>query len=108
MGHPFSGTLSNIYLRCMEKHVTLKPEILCFMRYMDDVFLVSNFQQHHLLEFINKLSNQYQLKVTAFHWDMKIDFLNMPIRYSSQCKIFSHSPFGRNSFMLPIPSSVVK
>jgi hypothetical protein len=84
----------------MEKNVILKPEILCFMRYMDDAFLVTNFQEQNL-------SNQYQLKVTAFHSDMKIDFLDMSIHYSSQRK-FTLSPFSKNSFMLPIPSYIVK
>jgi hypothetical protein len=107
MGHPLSGTLANIYLGYMEKNVILKPEILCFMRYMDDAFLVTNFQEQNLLEFINELSNQYQLKVTAFHSDMKIDFLDMSIHYSSQRK-FTLSPFSKNSFMLPIPSYIVK
>jgi hypothetical protein len=108
MGHPLSGTLANIYLGNIEQQLVNKSNILSFSRYMDDILCITCFNGDEMDQFVNDLSDNYELKITAFHSDRKVDYLDMSIVFTNSEKKFTISPFSKNLQMLPTPSHIIK
>lgn len=70
MGSPISGTVADIYLQKLEKHVvSLYPKILFWKRYVDDVFAIIEGDENDA----NEIKNQLNLYHPNIQFTMEVE-----------------------------------
>jgi hypothetical protein len=107
MGGGLSGSLANIYLGVLERVVIRNSKILSFMRFMDDILMVSTFLEEEMESFINNLELIYELPLTASYNRKSVTFLDMVLsNFVFQSKIVI-SPYSRNVPIYPLPSRIL-
>jgi hypothetical protein len=109
MGGILSGVLANLYLAYLEQQVLYSHPIYSdylyiFQRYVDDILIVSTLNEIELNEFINILSNSYNLRLTSTSNSHNINFLDMTIK-SVNNQLFIQ-PFSKNTLLYPLPSFI--
>jgi hypothetical protein len=106
MGGRLSGTLANIYLGVLEKDLSKEKKIILFQRYMDDLLLITRFNQEELHLFMERLKEKYQLPLTVSHNYYSVNFLDMSISYSKVTSQFIVTSYSKNKIPLPLPSLI--
>jgi hypothetical protein len=108
MGGVLSPCLANIYLGVMEKNVQTLPGVLIYKRYVDDILLISLFNDIQIEDFIRTLQSSFELTLTASYNPMAVNFLDTNISYSRIFHKFFLSPFTKNVLLFPLPSTLFR
>jgi hypothetical protein len=93
---------SNIYLGHLESHFSSLPGILLFNRYVDDLLIISDLPEHHLMDYLHSLENAYQLHLTSSISNTSIVFLDMTLFISPSQHYIRVFPFGKSIPIYPI------
>ena len=108
MGGPLSGVLANIFLGYMERNIIKFNGIISYLRYMDDIFIMSNTTNEELLQFINILKNSFSLNITSSTNRHNVTFLDMCLSVNRFHKCIEISPYSKSTPIYPIPSVITK
>ena len=102
-----SGSLANIYLGFIEKHIILHPGILLFKRYMDDICILWRNNYDKLINYIDQLQQLYDLKLVA-SWNYHcITFLDIAISNNTTKQQITTSPHSKRYPIYPLSSSYI-
>jgi hypothetical protein len=71
------NSVANIYLGVLERVLIRNSNILSFIRFMDDILMVSTFSEEEMESFVNDLELIYELPLTAFYNRKSVTFLDM-------------------------------
>ena len=104
MGCPLSGSLANIYLGHMEKELSSLPDLQLYNIYMDDILVICTYNDIGLIQFINKLEDAYNLKITASYNTTSVNFLDMTIALSQIFMVLRIRPYSKRHFIYPLPT----
>jgi hypothetical protein len=106
MGSRLSGALANIYLGILEKNISQSDKIVLFLRFMDDILMVTYFSDAEMNKFIEDLQIAYQLNLTGSYNRHSVNYLDMTISYSPSSQNFEVHPFSKRKLHFPPPSSI--
>jgi hypothetical protein len=73
---------------------------------MDDLLLITQFNQEELHLFMERLKEKYQLPLTVSHNYYSVNFLDMSISYSKVTSQFIVTSYSKNKIPLPLPSLI--
>ena len=95
MGSRLSGALANIYLGILEKNISQSDKIVLFLRFMDDILMVTYFSDAEMNKFIEDLQIAYQLNLTGSYNRHSVNYLDMTISYSPSSQNLEVHPFSK-------------
>jgi hypothetical protein len=105
MGGVLSGCLANIYLGILEKDICHNGKIILYNRYMDDILIISTFNEVQFSHFVTLLKTTFQLTITSSSNKHLVNFLDMNIAFSPSTQRFVTFPFSKKFLLYPIPST---
>jgi hypothetical protein len=101
MGANLSGTLANIYLGVLEENLSNKPGVLLYKRYMDDILIITNYDEIEFTNFLEEVKSNFRLNITSSFNRHCVTFLDMSIMKSPHEKRFHINPYSKNSLAFP-------
>jgi hypothetical protein len=106
MGGVLSGVLANIYLAYLEKQMIYSPFIhyYIFTRFVDDILIISPFNEDQFSIFVQTLSQTYNLQLTCKQNHHSINYLDMTIKFVNNHLITQ--PYSKNVLLYPVPSYI--
>jgi hypothetical protein len=105
MGGKLSGSLANIYLGFIEKHVIFDPGIILFRRYMDDICIIWRKNSEELISYILQLEKLYNLKITYSFNHHSITFLDLTICNDPTKRQYITYPYSKRFPLYPLTST---